>query len=188
MLLDRDVYEPAEDTYLLIRALKKLDVKDKDVLEMGTGTGIVAIELAKRGANVLAADINPKAVELAKKNANIENVNIEVIKSDLFENINKKFDIIVFNPPYLPTVEEDKIDSYLNYAFDGGKDGREILDRFIDEVKNYLKENGRVVIVQSSLTNLNKTLERFERLGFKTKILEKEKIPFEELYVILAEI
>ncbi len=185
MKLDKDVYEPAEDSYLLIRALKHFDFKDKEVLEIGTGTGIIAIEVAKKGGRVLATDINPKAVKLAKENAKLYNVNIDVVESDLFEKVNKKFDFILFNPPYLPTDENDRIDGYINYAFDGGPEGKDVLKRFIEKVDKYLKEDGKILIVISSLTNLEDVTQMFKNKGFKVRIIEKEKIPFEELYVLL---
>ena len=126
--LHPEVYEPAEDSILLLKNL--IDVRDKEVLEIGVGTGLISIACAKRGAKrVVGVDINPYAVKLAKENAKLNNVNITFFESDLFENVEGEFDVILFNPPYLPTSEDDKIDSYLNYAFDGGENGREILDR-----------------------------------------------------------
>ncbi|WP_456471826.1 HemK2/MTQ2 family protein methyltransferase [Methanocaldococcus sp.] len=184
ILLDSEVYEPAEDTFLLLKNL--VDVKNKRVLDVGTGTGILAIEAYKRGGIVEGIDINPKAIELAKKNAKLNNVNVKFYLSDLFSNVKGKFDVILFNPPYLPTEEDDIIDSYLNYAFDGGRDGRRVLDKFIDEVDKYLNKNGLVQIVQSSLTDIDKTIERFKNKGFEVKIVDKLKIPFEILVVINA--
>ncbi len=97
------VYEPAEDTFLLISALEKLNLKNNAALEVGTGSGIIALILARRAKTVLAADINPEAVECAKENAKRNKItNIEFRESDLFENIRGRFDLIVFNPPYLP--------------------------------------------------------------------------------------
>ncbi|AAB98930.1 TPA: methyltransferase [Methanocaldococcus jannaschii] len=183
--LHPEVYEPAEDSILLLKNL--VDVKNKDVLEIGVGTGLISIACAKKGAKkIVGVDINPYAVKLAKENAKLNNVNISFFESDLFENVTGKFDVILFNPPYLPTSEDEKIDSYLNFAFDGGKDGREILDRFIYELPNYLKKGGVVQILQSSLTGEKETINKLKPLGFKVEISARLKVPFEELMVINA--
>ncbi|XRO76748.1 HemK2/MTQ2 family protein methyltransferase [Methanocaldococcus sp. 10A] len=181
--LHPEVYEPAEDSILLLKNL--VDVKNKEVLEIGVGTGLISIACAKKGAKkVVGVDINPYAVELAKENAKLNNVDIICLESDLFENVTGKFDVILFNPPYLPTSDEDKIDSYLNYAFDGGKNGRGILDRFIDNLPNYLKKGGVVQILQSSLTGEEETINKLKSLGFKVEKVASLKVPFEELMVI----
>jgi release factor glutamine methyltransferase len=183
--LHSEVYEPAEDSILLLKNL--VNVKNKEVLEIGVGTGLISIACAKKGAKkVVGVDINPYAVKLAKENAKLNNVDVLFFESDLFENVNGKFDIILFNPPYLPTSEDDKIESYLNYAFDGGKNGREILDRFIDNLPKYLKKGGVAQILQSSLTGEKETINKLKSLGFKVEISARLKVPFEELMVINA--
>lgn len=147
--LHPQVYEPAEDTFLLAENLK---VKEGDVaLDVGTGTGIIALLMAKKAKFVLGVDINPIAVELAKENARLNGItNVEFRQSDLFENVEGEFDIITFNAPYLPGEPEEPID----LALVGGESGREVLDRFLEEFPNYLKENGVVQIVQSSITGI----------------------------------
>ncbi len=191
------VYEPAEDSELLMDNL--VNVKNKTVLDVGTGTGIQAINALKKGAKIaVGIDINPYAIEIAKENALLNklklNEDIFFFKSDLFKNLDEikgnlkinKFDIILFNAPYLPTSEDEKLEEYLNYAFDGGIDGRKVLDRFIHEVGNYLKENGVIQIVQSSLTGEEKTVELLKRYGFKAKKTASMKFPYEELQIITA--
>ena len=126
----REPYLPREDSLLLVKHMKKYASGKKDVLEMGTGSGIVAIEASKYAKNVLAVDINPKAITLAKKNASgIKNITIK--KSDLFSNINSnnKFDLIAFNPPYLPYHKDDP-----DVALDGGKHGYELLGKFLNQI------------------------------------------------------
>ena len=183
--LHPEVYEPAEDSILLLKNL--VDVRDKEVLEIGVGTGLISIACAKRGAKrVVGVDINPYAVKLAKENAKLNNVNITFFESDLFENVEGEFDVILFNPPYLPTSEDDKINGYLNYAFDGGENGREILDRFIYNLPNYLKKGGVAQILQSSLTGEEITINKLKSLGFKVEKVASLKVPFEELMVINA--
>jgi len=180
------VYVPAEDSELLIENL--VDVKNKSVLDVGTGSGIQAINAVKQGAlKVIGIDINPYAVECAKINSELNEIDSKKLffkTGDLFKNIDEKFDVILFNAPYLPTSDEEKLEKYLNYAFDGGKDGREVLDKFLDEVANYLKKDGIIQILQSSLTDGNKTIEKMEKLGFVAKQTGSLKFLFEELQVI----
>lgn len=179
--LHPQVYEPSEDTFLLARNLK---VKAGDIaLDMGTGTGIIALLMAKKAKFVLGVDINPLAVELAKENARLNGItNVEFRQSDLFENVEGKFDIITFNAPYLPGEPEEPID----LALVGGESGREVLDRFLEEFPDYLKENGIVQIVQSSITGIEETLKKLQSKGFVAEITAKERYFFEEIMVITA--
>ncbi|MFA5381649.1 MAG: HemK2/MTQ2 family protein methyltransferase [Candidatus Micrarchaeia archaeon] len=183
---DSEVYEPREDSFMLADYVKGIKGR---VLDVGTGCGIQAVIASKTADYVLGIDINEKAVTLAKQNAEKNKCdNCEFKKSDLFENIKKdeKFDIIIFNPPYLPTENEDKIKGELNKALDGGKDGRETIDRFLKEVKNYLNKNGKIILVDSSLDNTKQTIDILENQGFKVKILENKKMFFEELSILEA--
>jgi release factor glutamine methyltransferase len=183
-----EVYEPAEDTYLLA---KNLDIQRRDeVLEIGTGTGLIAVYTAQRTKNVVATDINEHAIKCALKNTiSNKTYNLELRQGDLFEPVQgEKFDLILFNTPYLPTSEDEKLDDELNDAFDGGLDGRETIDKFIDEVTDYLKENGRVQLVQSSLSDNEKTLQKLEAQGFEAEITAREKCFFEEIVVITGKL
>jgi release factor glutamine methyltransferase len=175
------IYEPAEDSFLLLKQVEKYS-KDKKVLDMGTGFGIQAVTAIRCGAReILAADINPEAVEHVK--LHITGKKFKVIKSDLFENIKEKFDLIIFNPPYLPEEPLEPEDSKLSTT--GGKKGNEILTRFLKQAKGHLNENGKILIVFSSLTpNVDKILEE---LNYKFKKLDEQKIDFETLYVYLIE-
>ncbi len=178
------VYEPAEDTFLLA---ENLNIKRSDeVLEIGTGTGLITVIAAQRSRKVVATDINKHAVECALKNiiAN-RTYNVELREGNLFEPVkDEKFDLILFNTPYLPTEEDEKLDDELNAAFDGGLEGREAIDRFLEEVKDYLKDGGRIQLVQSSLSDNEKTIKKLEELGFNAGITASEKCFFEEIVVI----
>lgn len=183
------VYEPSDDSFLLA---ENLDISPGDkVLEIGTGSGIIAMHASKLSDKVVATDINFNAVELADKNFKNNNINnIQLLFGDLFEPIksesekNQKFDVILFNTPYLPTDECEILEDNLNYAFDGGLDGRKVIDRFLNQVKDYLNEGGRVQLVQSSLSNVEETLLKLEQLGFLTEITASEKFFFEEIVLI----
>lgn len=181
------VYEPAEDSFLLAKAALKEAKQGMQILEVGAGSGFVSTVLLGnlKGIRLLATEINPYAARCARENG------VEVIRTDLFRGIKSKkpetlFDLILFNPPYLPTSEEEKVPGWLNYAFDGGISGRETLDRFLDEVGNYLKPNGKILVLISSITGLEAIMDKMRRLGFTADVVERKKISFEELIVVRA--
>ncbi|AFK23215.1 hypothetical protein Py04_1645 [Pyrococcus sp. ST04] len=154
---------------------------------MGTGTGILALIAARKARFCIGVDINRKALELAWKNAKLNNVrNVMFVFSDLFSNIKGSFDLIVFNPPYLPG-DEEEIKEDIDRALIGGKGGGEIIQKFLQEVKGYLEPGGRVLLVYSSLTKPDPE-KLFRTKGFKTEIIDSEKLFFEELYVMRAEL
>ena len=180
------VYIPSDDTFLLA---ENLEIKEgQSVLEIGTGSGLVSMYASLLTDDVTATDINYNALELAEKNFRLNNINtIRLEFGDLFEPVkDKKFDVILFNTPYLPTDSDDIINDDLNYAFDGGLDGRKVIDRFINQVSNHLNEKGIVQIIQSSLSDNDRTLDMFDRNGFVAEIAESEKFFFEEIVLINA--
>ena len=180
------VYIPSDDTFLLA---ENLEIKEgQSVLEIGTGSGLVSMYASLLTDDVTATDINYNALELAEKNFKLNNINtIKLEFGDLFEPVkDKKFDVILFNTPYLPTDSDDIINDDLNYAFDGGLDGRKVIDRFINQVSNHLNEKGIVQIIQSSLSDNDRTLDMFDSNGFVAEIAESEKFFFEEIVLINA--
>ena len=98
---------------------------------------------------------------------------------------NRKFDVILFNTPYLPTEEDDVIDDTINYAFDGGLNGRKVIDLFLNEVKNHLNDGGIVQLIQSSLSTADETLQKLDELGFIAEIAASEH-SFEDITLINA--
>ena len=181
---DPNVYIPAEDSYMLAENL--LIEQGQPVLEIGTGSGIVAMYASKLTDKVTATDINLDALLLADKNFKLNGIeNIELLSGNLFEPVkNRKFDVILFNTPYLPTEDEDVIDDDLNYAFDGGADGRKVIDLFLNEVPNHLNDGGKVQLIQSSLSDNEKTLDMLDDLGFIAEIAESEHFFFEDVVLI----
>lgn len=178
------VYIPAEDSFLLA---ENLAIRPGDsVLEIGTGTGIVAMYASRMTDKITVTDINFDAVELAEHNFKKNGIeNIEILFGNLFEPLkNRKFDVILFNTPYLPTENGDVIDDNLNYAFDGGLNGRKVIDKFLDEVKNHLNEKGIVQIIQSSLSGNEETLKKLDKLGFISEIAASEHYFFEDITLI----
>ncbi len=169
------IYAPREDSFLLEREVKKY-VKNKSFLDLGAGSGIQAKAALAAGAkSVLAADIDREAID------NLKIKNINAVKSNLFSNIKQKFDIIAFNPPYLPKDRREDKESKL--ATTGGKRGDEIIIKFLRSVKDYLNKYGIILLVISSLTPKERILNLLKKSSMKHKILSSQKFFFESLEV-----
>ncbi|HSV41795.1 MAG TPA: HemK2/MTQ2 family protein methyltransferase [Methanomassiliicoccales archaeon] len=171
-----DVYAPAEDTFLLLSALQV--VRDQQVLEMGCGSGILAIHCAKAGSLVTAVDINPAAVECTKYNASINDVLVNVINSDLFSAVEGRFDLIYFNPPYL----RGELQDMQGRTWAGGATGTETLRAFLDQAWDHLTPAGRMAILTSSDMD-QKALGMLLR-PYRVRELASMRLFFEELKVL----
>ena len=183
-----EVYEPAEDTFL---AAEHLDVQEGDtVLDMGTGCGLLGIVTAEKAENVIVVDINPHALECALFNAKLNAVadKVDTLLSDLFRGFKAetRFNFIIFNPPYLPADEKIRPGTWLERAWYGGCSGTEIIDRFLKHVQTHIAESGRVLMIQSSLSNPEETIKTFRETGFETKVIAEEDFFFEKIMVIQA--
>jgi len=172
------MYLPSDDSFFfsdfIKKYLKKLRNKNIQIVDMGSGSGILAETALKSGIkkeNILSADINPKVVKYLKSK------NINALKSNLFSKIkNKKFDIILFNAPYLPKDKREPKDSRLETT--GGRRGDEISLRFLNQAKKHLNKHGKILLLISSLTPRN----RIEK--FKPKIVARKSLFFEELLIL----
>ena len=184
-----EVYEPADDTFLIADKLDQAIVEGDTVLDIGTGCGILAVIASKKAGKVVATDVNPHAVECAKRNAKANRAasNLEVRLGDLFEPILKteKFDVILFNAPYLPSTPEEQ-KAWISRAWAGGRAGRKIIDNFIANAPNYLEAKGRILLAQSTLSNVQRTLMRFSDIGLDAKAIAQKKVAFETIVVIQA--
>jgi release factor glutamine methyltransferase len=176
------IYVPAEDTKLIAHVLEEEEIKGKKVLEMGCGSGLLSIITAKKGAIVTSTDLDTEAIKTASANAAANKARIRFVESDLFQNVSGKYDMIVFNPPYLPDEECEKKD----ITYWGGKTGREVVERFIKAAKPFIRTGGEILLLISSLTGEKEVLALFHENGFKAEIVRKQKIPWEELIVIRA--
>ena len=166
------VYEISEDSFLLGKYAEKFS-RGK-VLDVGTGNGYLMEIALKKTKDAIGIDIDEEVVEFCKKKG------LNVKKSDLFENINEKFDVIIFNPPYLP--QEKGMKEHKDLF--GGKNGWEVIERFFKEAKNYLNKNGEILILFSNLTNKKKVNSIIKKNNFKFELLEEKSVGLmERLYV-----
>lgn len=176
------VYEPGDDSFLLAKWIpEQLKHYTKPrVLDMGSGSGILAVEAAKHAKQVVACDKNPEAVKATKEAVSKSKAdNVTVLRSDLFSAISdEKFDVIIFNPPYLPTHPDAR-----DLALDGGKRGYELLTRFLGEALTYLKPKGELLVVFSSHTGKSRVEQEIAKLCLDNTILEEKKMWFEALYI-----
>ncbi|GIU68689.1 MAG: protoporphyrinogen oxidase [Candidatus Pacearchaeota archaeon] len=174
-----EIYQPSEDSFLMYRTikeeLKNIRTKDIKFLEIGVGSGInlfAALNSGIKKENIIGTDINEKAVNLCK------GMGFNCIKSDLFKKVKGKFDLIVFNPPYLPLDKREPLESRISTS--AGLKGNEIIIKFLNQAKKHLKKNGKIFLIVSSLS---KKID-FEKLGYLKRILNSEKFFFEEIFVL----
>ena len=173
---DSDVYPPSDDSILFIQSL---DVKEGEkILEIGCGSGVVSIHCAKNGCQVTCGDINPKAVELTRRNAELNGVSLDVHETDVYSDIVGRFDTILFNLPYLP-VDEDGL---LARSWSGGPDGLGPLPDLLEGAPEHLTENGRIVIVISSLMDTQALWDLLDM--YEVSTLGELKLFFEKLAVL----
>ena len=169
--MKKSIYDPAEDSYLLSEELKKR--KCKRFLDMGCGTGIQSLSV--NAEEIVCADINRAALEYAKYK--LRELKVEFVESDLFDKVEGKFDLIAFNTPYLDE-EEPK-----DYAWTYKQKGRDVIEEFITRVKDYLEDNGQVLMVIS-----DRGYEHYKKLaekkGFIWKVLKVKALFFEKLYLV----
>jgi release factor glutamine methyltransferase len=177
------VYPPSEDSWLLESCILKEDLRKKKCLDMGCGSGVQGAAMIAAGAtDVTAADINEDALAAAKeKMQKLGHVwNVALVKSDLFSSIPGSFDFIVFNPPYVPS------DGVKWKDLDGGKGGRETIDRFLTQFPSHLNPGGTLFLLVSSLNKEQEVEAILKKKGFLTAVVQWKKLFFETLFVIRA--
>ncbi len=174
-----NIYEPAEDSYLLEKCVRQ--EATGRVLDVGTGSGIQAITAAENPMTreIVAVDINPDVVAALQEQIRERRLRkIKVLQSDLFENVEGQFSVIIFNPPYLPQDEEIE-----DSALYGGKNGWEISERFFHDASRFLLPQGKILFLFSSLTNKEKIEQILANHLFSFTEIASEKVAFETLYV-----
>ncbi len=175
--LPAGIYSPGEDTFLMLDALSSIPVERKEVLDVGTGSGILGLFVALHGATVTVTDINEQALTRAREAAQTLGVSLKAIVSDLFSSVSGRFDLVLFNPPYLPSsILEDR-------AVDGGKDGASLTRRFLKQLQEHLRESdGSALLLLSSQNNSGSLITEHPEFDFS--IVAKRPLFFEELQVL----
>ena len=180
--VNKDVLIPRLETETLVDDINKL-IKNKfknqnlNVLDIGTGSGIIAITLNKlnKNLNITATDISKKALKIAEKNQKIHNTNVKFIKTNLYQDINNKFDIIISNPPYIEEksqqIEKEVLKNEPKIALFGGKDGLKYYREILKNIKAILKENHIIAF------------EIGENQGKKIEKIVKEILPKDEIII-----
>ncbi len=177
--MDGLVYQPAEDSHLLLRYVERL--VEGLVLDMGTGSGVQALGAASKPdvELVVAVDIDPEAVGEADRNLRAAGLRrrVELLIADLFSAFRPLglFNWIVFNPPYLPS--EGAVDEV---SWAGGPRGGEVIERFLRDASRYLRGDGGILLVYSTLTGLDE--EAFK--GYGVEVLEVLPLFYERLLCV----
>jgi release factor glutamine methyltransferase len=180
------VFHPALffSTKTMCKFLMQQDLHQKKILEIGCGSGAISIVAAKGGAKVYACDINPDAVKATLDNATRNNVEIGVIRSDLFESIEEKnFDWILNNPPYYPKDPSNPVE----HAWYAGSNW-EYFQRLFKETKDYLSPHGKLLLVLSDECNLISINEIAEKSGFTHQLIYTRSLLMEKTYILQYEI
>ena len=178
----KDVLSPRMETeeliYKVIEYIKSINKNNIKILDLCTGSGIIGItlrkELESKSLEVAASDISEEALKVAKENAIMNEAEVKFIQSDIFENINEKFDIIVSNPPYI--AYNDKItmeDNVLNYdphlALFAEEDGMYFYREIVENAKEYLEEDG-IVFFEIGYDQREKILKLANENEFKAEV------------------
>ncbi|MEU2285260.1 HemK2/MTQ2 family protein methyltransferase [Streptomyces sp. NPDC013178] len=174
------VYAPQEDTDLLAGALSEEPLRPgADVLDVGTGSGALALQAARRGTRVTAVDVSWRAVCVARWNAWRARLPVRVRHGNLFGPVHgRSFDVILANPPYVPAPGGRRDPRGEARAWDAGGDGRLVLDRICREAPTLLRPGGVLLIVHSALSDPDRTLALLRAAGMKASVTRRRRIPF----------
>ncbi len=171
-----EVYAPSDDSFLMISAIPTGNLAGKSVLDLGTGSGILGLYCALQGALVTLSDIDGIALQHAREAAKSLGVDLGTTESDLFSKVRESFDLVLFNPPYLPSV------TVKDRAIDGGLMGADVIRRFLLELPNHLKKDGTALMLVSSMNDIPSLVQEYSEFEFSS--VAKRPLFFEELQVL----
>jgi HemK-related putative methylase len=189
--IPKQVYYPSDDTLFFLDILKKeITSKAKiydSALELGFGNAYLSLEILNNVKELVCVDINSFAIDYLKKLKQKYNLEkIKVKESNLFNNLDpsKKYDLIIFNPPYVPCKENIKDLDILDRASCGGNKGSQVIINFINNLNKYLNKKGVCYLLFSSLNNEEEIYDLLKKNKLKYKILNKKHLFFEDLIII----
>lgn len=182
--LSRRVYAPQHDSQLLIESMRRsLYLAGRSVLDLCTGTGVVAIAAAHAGARTVTAfDICPEAVQCARRNATAAGVRVDVRLGSIPDAVAAgPYDVVLANPPYVPTgpdAERNPTGTGPEWAWNAGPDGRLVLDPLCDAAPLLLRPGGTILVVQSEFADSAESLRRLHEGILSAYIVARQRIPF----------
>lgn len=171
---DPRVYRPSEDSLLLLDSI--VLERGERFLEVGTGTGLVALHAARLGPAV-ATDANRVAAALAQDNARRNGLPLQVVRTNLAAGVRGPFDVVAFNPPYLEGRPRDELDR----AWSGGDQGSEVSVRFLKDLPRILRPGGRAYLL---LSRENREARALAESAFRSRLLTSKRLFFEDLDVL----
>lgn len=176
-----ETYKASDDTFLLADTFLKR--RFGRALEIGVGEGFITTTLARQADSVVGTDINIEAIRKTRRRLVDQGLasNVDLMVCDGADAVNWKFDICVFNPPYLPSDIDD-------ITVAGGEEGIETTKRWFDQCTRLLNDKARIFFVASNLANLDALLQHIDGRGFEANIIAKKKLFFEEIFVIQANV
>lgn len=184
------VFSPISDSWMLAEAIARQPIgPGSEVLDVCTGSGVLALAAASTGADVTAIDVSRRAVLTARLNARRNGLRIRALRGRSFEPVaGRRFDLIVSNPPYVPSEREGLPTRGASRAWEAGSDGRAVLDELCDRAPGHLRPGGALMVVHSSLIGEERTVEHFQRVGLTdVRVVERHRGPLGPLMVAQQE-
>ncbi|GAA2260218.1 methyltransferase [Streptomyces ruber] len=174
------VYAPQDDTALLAEALAEEPLAPgARVLDVGTGSGALALAAARRGARVTAVDVSRRAVATVRLNARLAGLRVRAVHGDLFAPVSAEtFDLVLANPPYVPAPPTGREPRGAARAWDAGGDGRLVLDRICRDAPPLLRPGGALLLVHSALSDAGRTVGALRAAGLRTAVTEHRWVAF----------
>ncbi|MGR4880318.1 HemK2/MTQ2 family protein methyltransferase [Streptomyces sp. LARHCF249] len=174
------VYRPQADTLLLAEALAREPLgPDSEVMEIGTGTGALALQAAARGARVTAVDVSWAAVLAARLNGLRQRLSLRVLHGDFAaRSLGRRFDLVMANPPYVPSPEARLPTRGPQRAWEGGTDGRRIIDRICASAPALLRPGGVLLLVHSGMCGAETTVRLLALRGLSARITTRTSVPW----------
>ncbi|KAK4766354.1 hypothetical protein SAY87_007996 [Trapa incisa] len=194
-----EVYEPCDDSFALVDALladgtNLLEHKPSICLEVGCGSGYVITSLALMlkeeipSIYYLATDMNPHAMRVTRETLQAHGVDAELINTDIMSGLEKRLeglvDVMVVNPPYVPTPEDEVGQAGITSAWAGGEDGRVVIDRILPVADTVLSERGWLYLVTLAANNPSQICRSMREKGYASRIVVQRSTEEESLHII----
>jgi len=180
LVIPPGVFRPLSDTWMLADALRTATVSPRaSVLDLCTGSGALAIAAAQRGAReVTAVDVSRRALVAVRVNARLNGVRVRALRGNLYDAVGRaRFDAIVSNPPYVPGESDDLPRIGRARHWEGGTDGRRLLNRIIEQAPAHLRPGGCLMVVHSDIIGIDETIARMRAAGLHADVVVRRHGP-----------